>query len=229
MELVLIPPGKFMMGDEKYKESQVEVTLTKPLYVGKTEVTQAQYESLMGKNPSWFSKAGGGKDEVKAFNTSDCPVENVSWGDAQRFCQKLSQKEGQMYLLLTEAEWEYACRAGTTTKFSTGASLSSSDANFDDTELNRTTSVGRYAPNAFGLHDMHGNVWEWCEDVYATKLPGGIDPLATTGSSLRVFRGGGWGSEASSCRSAFRIGHSPDFRDSLLGFRVARVPVSEPD
>jgi formylglycine-generating enzyme required for sulfatase activity len=181
----------------------------------------------MGQNPSDFSKTGSFASEVKAFNTSECPVEKVSWDNAQTFCKKLSQKEGETYRLLTEAEWEYACRAGTTTKFSTGETLSRSDANFEDSKLKRTTSVARYAANAFGLHDMHGNVKEWCEDVSGEKLPGGTDPLVTTGGSYPVLRGGSWYYVASNCRSASRDGLAADNRDNDLGFRVARVPGSQ--
>ncbi len=185
MKLALIPAGKFLMGspkDEKDRllaEEQHEVSITKPFYLGVYEVTQAEYEKVMENNPSCFSANGDGKYSVNDMDTSRFPVENVSWDDAVAFCKKLSElpeekKAGRVYRLPTEAEWEYACRAGTKTPFHYGDSLSSKQANFcghfpyggadKGPWLKRTAKVDTYAANAFGLYDMHGNVWEWCQD-----------------------------------------------------------------
>ena len=175
MKLALIPAGKFLMGspkDEKDRssnEEQHEVSITKPFYLGVYEVTQAEYEKVMGKNPSYFSPKGDAQDSVKDMETGQFPVERVSWDDAVAFCKKLSElpeekKAGQVYRLSTEAEWEYACRAGTKTPFHYGDSLSSKQANFNcnfpygrgdkGPNLEKTAKVGTYAPNAFGLYDM---------------------------------------------------------------------------
>ena len=187
MKLALIPVGKFVMGSPKEEEDhgqdeeQHEMSITKSFYLGVYVVTQAEYEKVMGKNLSWFSPKGGGKDRVKDMDTGQFPVEMVSWDDAVAFCKKLSElpeekKAGRVYRLPTEAEWEYACRAGTKTAFHYGNSLSSKQANFDGNRpyggadkgpyLERTTKVGSNAANAFGLYDMHGNVWECCQDWY---------------------------------------------------------------
>lgn len=244
MKLVLIPAGKFTMGspkDEKDRgtdEEQHEVEITKPFYLGVYTVTQAEYEKVMGKNPSWFSVTGGGKDTVQGLDTSRFPVENVSWDDAVEFCKKLSEvpeekKAGRAYRLPTEAEWEYACRAGTTTPFHYGKTLSSKQANFNGNVpyggaakgpyLGKPTTVGSYEPNAFRLYDMHGNVWQWCQDWYTEKPLGGKDPVVTRRASYRLFRGGGWSDFGEGCRSAYRFSREPDDRNDDLGFRVAAV------
>ena len=179
MRLVLIPAGKFIMGspkDEKDRgddEDQHEVEITKPFYLGVYTVTQAEYEKIMKTNPSWFSARGKGKDKVANVDTAQFPVEMVSWNDAVAFCKKLSElpeekKAGRTYRLPTEAEWEYACRAGTSTAFHFGNSLSSTQANFDGNYpygkagkgpyLGRTAKVDSYPANAFGLYDMHGGI-----------------------------------------------------------------------
>jgi len=188
MRLVLIPPGEFLMGSPETEENrsdneyQHRVRIAKPFYLGVYEVTQSEYEGVMGKNPSAFSKDGARSDKVGAMDTSRFPVEAVSWENAVEFCQKLSElpeekRFGCVYRLPTEAEWEYACRAGTRTPFHFGTSLSSTQANFDGNypygsaskgpNLSRTATVGSYRPNAWGLYDMHGNVLEWCQ----TRLP----------------------------------------------------------
>jgi formylglycine-generating enzyme required for sulfatase activity len=227
VELMLIPPGKFTMGsprsekDRSRDEDQVDVTLTKPFYLGKTEVTQMQWVRVMGTTP-WL-------EDDDAREGDNYPATGVSWNDAQAFCKRLSEKENRAYRLPTEAEWEYACRGGTTTRFSFGD---------DETKLaeyawyfENAWDIGeRFAhevglkknPNPFGLHDMHGNVYEWCQDVYVDKLPGGTDPVVAIGGARRVRRGGEWGSLAAFCRSAFRSGFRPTYRDYDLGFRVAR-------
>jgi formylglycine-generating enzyme required for sulfatase activity len=239
MKLVRIPAGKFMMGSPASEvghdkdEEQHEVEITRDFYLGMHEVTQAQYKKVMGKNPSYFSAGGGGKDKVKGIDTDDFPVENVSYDDAVELCKKLSAllvewQAGRTYRLPTEAEWEYSCRGGASSSkpFHFGTSLSSTQANFNN-NLKRTCKVGSYDANPFGLRDMHGNVWEWCadryaEDYYPTSLR--RDPRGPASGSYRVFRGGGWGSVGRHCRSADRNWRGPDYRGNFLGFRVALVP-----
>jgi formylglycine-generating enzyme required for sulfatase activity len=261
MKLALIPAGEFMMGardgepeardDEK---PQHRVRITKPFYLGVFAVTQREYRRVTGTDPSWFSASGGGKNMVAGDKTGQYPVENVSWLDAVAFCNKLSAKErltpcyaidgenveirpGTGYRLPTEAEWEYACRAGTETPFAFGARLSPTEANFDarytyngsakGPYLERTAAVGSYRPNAFGLYDMHGNVWEWCWDGYdaeAYAAAATADPVVPPSrAALPVFRGGSWNYYPQGARSAYRRGYAPSFRVSYLGFRVARV------
>jgi formylglycine-generating enzyme required for sulfatase activity len=187
------------------------------------EVTQAQYEKVMGKNPSYFQGAVVGNENA------DLPVEMVSWDDAVEFCKKLSElpdekKAGRVYRLPTEAEWEYACRAGSKTAYS-----------FDDEEgllpeygwfnrnsSRRTHTVGLLEPNAWGLYDMHGNVWEWCSDRHGEYPKGAVsDPTGPKEGSYRVYRGGSWDDEAALCRSAYRRRNDPSDRIINLGFRVA--------
>jgi formylglycine-generating enzyme required for sulfatase activity len=173
MKLNLIPPGEFAMGSPKSEpgrwddETQHLVKITKPFYLSAHEVTQAQYEQVMGKNPSYFSVSGNGKGRVSG-DTSQLPVERVSWNDAVEFCRKLSDEEGVEYRLPTEAEWEYACRAGTTTAYSFGNDVAQLGeyAWYADNSENTSHAVGEKKPNAWGLYDMHGNVWEWCQDWF---------------------------------------------------------------
>ena len=219
----LVPPGTFAMGDGGDRHS---VTLTKPIYVGKFEVTQGQWEVVMGSNPSHFDEAG-----------EDAPVESVSWEDCQEFCGKLCTLEGVpegTYRLLTEAEWEYSCRGGTESAFCYGDDLDSSMANFDGdypygggkkgVYRKKTVAVGQFRPNAWGLYDMHGNVWEWCQDWYGDYPSGSAtDPKGPSGGSCRVDRGGGWFSYARFCRSANRYGLTPVFRYDFVGFRLLRA------
>jgi formylglycine-generating enzyme required for sulfatase activity len=223
-----------------------EVEITKPFYLGICEVTQKQYRQIMGNNPSWFSSEGGGKDEVEGLNTDDFPVEHVSWDDAQTFLRKLSalpeeRKKGRDYRLPTEAEWEYACRGGRSDKtFHYGNSLSSKQANFNGRDypyggaargpyLGRTRKVGSYRPNAFGLYDMHGNVWEWCQDCFDAKYyldSPKKDPKGPSTRKYRVLRGGAWNNHPHWCRSAYRGVFVPGHRYSRLGFRVVCSPVA---
>jgi formylglycine-generating enzyme required for sulfatase activity len=236
MMVARIDPGKFLMGspfgEEKRQkdENQHEVEITEPYYLGVYPVTQAQYRHIMGKNPSWFSAQGKGKDEVANLNTDDFPVETVSWEEAEEFCVKVSalaplKENGWVVNLPTEAEWEYACRAGTTTAFHCGDTLSFKQANIADDPkkpfLNRTTKVGSYAPNAWGLYDMHGNVKQWCKDWYGAYNPSiKKDPLGSPNGTVRVQRGGCWNFTAEWCRAASRSAQPPGFRNFGSGFRV---------
>lgn len=187
LELLPVLPGTFTMGSRIYK-NEVRVRITKPFYLGKTEVTQATWKAVMRKNPSYFKG-------------NNFPVECVSWDDAMAFCKKLTEREhaaGRLprnwrYTLPTEAQWEYACRAGTTTRFCSGNSESalSKVAWWSSNSDGKVHSVGTRSPNAWGFYDMHGNVWEWCSDWYAA-LRGGKDPAGAQSGSGRVIRGGGW-------------------------------------
>ena len=214
LEMLVIPAGKFMMGSHESEygrdadETQHKVTLTKPYYMGKYEVTQEQWEAVMGNNPS---RTKGAK----------LPVTDVSWEDCQRFIKKLNENTKGGFRLPTEAEWEYACRAGTSTAYSVGDSLTKSDANVDGKDIK---AVGNYKPNAFGLYDMHGNVWEWCEDWYG-KYPSVTvtDPWGPASGNGRVLRGGYFNLYASKVRSSLRNGLTPSIRGSNGGFRLART------
>jgi formylglycine-generating enzyme required for sulfatase activity len=224
MKLKLIPAGKFMMGSPESddtafadREPQHRVRITKPFYLGVYEVTQEQYEKKMGKNPS------------RSFKGASDPVEMVSWDDAVEFCTKLSAKEGKTYRLPTEAEWEYACRAGTTTVYSFGDDESQLGeyAWYGANSRQETHPVGEKKPNAWGLNDMHGNVSEWCADWYDGdyyKDASTDDPSGPVTGSYRVFRGGDWWFGAGRCRAAGRGAYEPAYRCTGLGFRVAAVP-----
>jgi serine/threonine protein kinase/formylglycine-generating enzyme required for sulfatase activity len=211
LEMVLIHAGKFTMGSKGRltDENEHEVTLTKSFYMGMYEVTQEQWEGVMRSNPS----------RTKA---ADLPVTNVSWEDCQEFIEKLNKNTYRSYRLPTEAEWEYACRAGTTTAYSFGDSLTKSDANIESSSIK---TVGSYRPNAFGLYDMHGNVFEWCEDWYGPSYQLGTvtDPKGPATGESRVLRGGSFLSRGSSARSFDRYGSTPTNRVSGNGFRLART------
>jgi formylglycine-generating enzyme required for sulfatase activity len=242
LEMVLVPAGKFKMGftkkeladfklefqedikktknrelGKKEKEAvdwvinvqgkQHEVNLTKPFYMGKYEVTQEQWESVMGKNPS----------DTKG---AKLPVTDVSWNDCQEFIKKLNAKTDGGYRLPTESEWEYACRAGTTTAYSFGDSLTKSDANIDS---GGSKAVGSYKANAFGLYDMHGNIFEWCEDLHGEYPFAVTDPKGPAKGNLRVMRGGCFFDNALKNGSSFRHGKPSSNRDYRDGFRLART------
>jgi formylglycine-generating enzyme required for sulfatase activity len=225
MELVPIQAGSFLMGSENGDSDEKpvhRVTLTKPFWLGKFEVTQAQYEALISKNRSEFKGARN-------------PVECVSWNDAVEFCRKLTEREraagrlpsGYEYRLPTEAEWEYGCRAGTTSDY---AGDLDQMAWYAENSGGRTHEVGTKQPNAWGLHDMHGNVWEWCldwyDEGYYARLPNS-DPVNTAAATNRVKRGGSWFNVASYVRSAFRNRYWPDGTYIFLGFRACLAPQSE--
>jgi len=216
-------PGAFMMGSpagekgRKGNETQHEVTLTKGFYLGKYEVTQEQWEKVKGSNPSKFKGA-------------TLPVETVKWDEVIQFCQQLTQMEkaagrlpeGWVYTLPTEAQWEYACRAGTTTAYSFGDTITPKQANYDEGKVGKTTSVGTYPVNAWGFHDLHGNVSELCSDYYGDYPDGSVsDPVGPSVGSLRVYRGGGWNRNGRYLRSTYRYRNTPDSRNVTLGFRLS--------
>ncbi len=216
-KFVLIPAGTFTMGGSGTGERQRQVTISKPFYMQTTEVTQGQWKQVMGRNPSNFTNCG-----------DDCPVESVSWNDVQIFINKLNRMEKTVtYRLPIEAEWEYAARAGTTTEYSFGNSEDNlaTYAWYDKNAGNQTHPVGQKMPNAWGLYDMHGNVWEMCQDWKKDYPPGSVmDPTGPKLGGFRVDRGGSWGNGASFCRSAYRGVSNPDLRNYRLGFRLAKTP-----
>jgi formylglycine-generating enzyme required for sulfatase activity len=240
--MVYIPPGTFTMGSPTNEPArnasegpQTIVTLTRGFWMAKYEVSQADFLSVMGSNPSSFPY------------DPRLPVETINWTTATEYCQNLTKRElaaqripaGYSYRLPTEAEWEYACRAGTTTPFGIGdgKNLSSAEANFDGgfpygsaprgRYVESTTLPGTYSPNAWGLYDMHGNVWEFCSDWYG-PFPGGsvIDPKGPATGTDHVLRGGGYSSPGQGCRSAKRDHRSPAFRNFIQGFRIVLAPDS---
>jgi len=245
MKLRLILDGEFMMGSAKSPQEivrmfnleedsakrytnehpQHKVRVTRPFYLGLTEVTQGQWKSVMGTEP-W-----SGKDGVK--EGSDYAVSYVNWEDATEFGKRLSAKEGEAYRLPTEAEWEYAFRGGTTSMYPFGdddSRLWDYAENSYDVRERYTHHVGQKKPNPWGLRGMHGNVWEWCQDWYGEDYYGASpesDPTGPTEGMTRVYRGGGWAYLSGSYRPAFRGGYDPGWRFGRLGFRVARSLSSE--
>ena len=233
MKLVLVPAGTFTMGsapDERDREPDEgparNVTITKPFYIGICEVTQQQYETVMGKNPS-------------RFRGPRRPVEGVWWSHTVEFCTRLSKSTGRTVRLPTEAEWEHACRAGTTSRFSFGDSYYDLPgyAHYSDVLLATTapsgeapagtSEVGSRKPNNWGLYDVHGNVFEWCSDWYRDSYSGlaQTDPEGASSGAYRVLRGGSWSSPPWQCRSAYRHRFTADGRfNHLIGFRVVVEP-----
>lgn len=237
MTFVYIEPGAFMMGSpenepvRKGNETLHKVTLSKGFYIQTTEVTQGQWKKVMASNPSYFSKCG-----------DDCPVEKVSWNECIEFIKKLNNLEHHgKYRLPTEAEWEFTCRAGSSSPFSTGDCLTTDQANFDgnnpmagcerESYRKKTLPAASFSANDWGLFDMHGSVWEWCEDrindrELAKSAALGdevVDPVCMEGGK-RVIRGGSWISDASLCRSANRDGYNPGYKGYNIGFRLAMWP-----
>jgi formylglycine-generating enzyme required for sulfatase activity len=216
MKLRRIEPGSFMMGSEKGEQDEKpvhQVTITRPFYVGICEVTNEQYQKVMGESPSRFWTTNG-------------PVESVSWEDAKAFCRKLSELENAEYRLPTEAEWEYACRAGTQTVFHWGDSFDTSYFWCAFNSASKPHEVGKAKPNPWGLHDMSGNVWEWCEDWYAIDAYASSeanDPQGPATGARRVVRGGSWAGTPEDCRSANRMGYRPNEGLFSIGFRVCKV------
>ncbi|QDU97665.1 formylglycine-generating enzyme family protein [Lignipirellula cremea] len=242
LKLRFIPPGQFLMGStgsESFKEPHggpVVVTISEGFYLGETEVTQAQWTAVMGTEP-WSDDANIRQDPA-------CAASCLCWADAVAFCEKLTRQEhaagrlaeGWRYTLPTEAQWEYACRAGTLSTFYFGEDAGQL---VDYAWFNRNTwyddgpvaqpeeyahAVGQKKPNAWGLYDMYGNVWEWNRDWQIGQLPGGIDPLVVTMGTHRSARGGSWDRGDKCCYSAFRFWISPEYGLSFTGFRVASVP-----
>jgi uncharacterized protein (TIGR02996 family) len=228
MRFAWCPPGTFLMGsppNEKGRsnhERQHRVTLTRGFWLGVTPVTQAQWQAVTGSNPSHFPGA-------------DRPVEQVSWGVCRRYCQELAGRDGRRYRLPTEAEWEYACRAGTTTPFHFGVTLGTDQANYNGNLTygkgkkgvypQETVPVGSFPANAWGLYDMHGNVWEWCQDWYGLYPQDSVkDPQGSKTGLHRVLRGGSWNVRPGSCRSARRNGGLAGSRLSNIGCRVVLCP-----
>jgi formylglycine-generating enzyme required for sulfatase activity/tRNA A-37 threonylcarbamoyl transferase component Bud32 len=244
MKLALIPAGRFLLGSPENEAErgidegpQQEVAIPHSFRLGVYEVTQGEYREVMGSNPSQFCPAGRGKDRVAGQDTDRLPVDSVTWDEAEDFCRRLTvrpteQAAGRRYRLPTEVEWEYACRAGTTTPFGLGAALSATQANFNGKRpyggapegvmRDYTVAVGSFPANPWGLYDMHGNVWEWCADHYLPyadrNLPGPPPPAA---NASRVLRGGSWFFGGADCRSAKRTFRDPDNRSPYNGFRVA--------
>ncbi len=249
------PPGRFRMGNTPGSRWQfvdaapVQVTITRGFWMGKFEVTQGQWLSVMHRtlrdqralDPGQPRPVGDGSMREHVGEGPDYPIYFVGRAEAEEFCRKLTEDErragrlepGWEYALPTEAQWEFACRAGKTTITALGDRLSSHDANFDGTKpfngapvgpyARETTRVGRYRGNPWGLHDMHGNVWEWCRDRYNEKLTGGVDPVANSSSALWAMRGGCWHNSGFECLPANRGFARTDSRGSGLGFRVALV------
>jgi formylglycine-generating enzyme required for sulfatase activity len=229
MEFVMIQPGKFMMGSPKNEPGRYEgeilhaVNLTKPFYMQTTEVTQSQWQAVMGSNPSSHKRCG-----------NNCPVEQISWEDAQQFIRKLNQKEGtKKYRLPTEAEWEYACRAGSETALPNGEITEDQcgrDPNLDTiswycgNSQNTIHPVAEKMPNAWGLYDMLGNVQEWCQDWFGVYPYDEVtDPKGPKEGSYRVMRGGTWYSPARDVRCASRFGSPPHYRFQYIGLRLCKT------
>jgi serine/threonine protein kinase/formylglycine-generating enzyme required for sulfatase activity len=228
MKLRLIPPGEFTMGSpagevgRSDNETQVSVTLTRAFQMSRTEVTQGQWRAVMGTEP-W-------KGQSYVQEGDDYPATFVNWEEAVSFCEKLSANEGKGYRLPTEAEWEWACRAGSRTAYSFGGSEGDLGRyawfNLNAWEVGEKYAhrVGQKLPNGFGLSDMYGNVWELCGDWYGEKLVGGSNPVGASSGSLRVARGGCWNLTAGICRSAHRSRFVPSYGDYFIGFRLALSP-----
>jgi formylglycine-generating enzyme required for sulfatase activity len=251
LEMVLVPAGKFKMGftkkeladlkvdlklelnkfnlnkklDEKEIEAmdmiineilkpqgkQHEVTISKPFYIGKYEVTQEQWEAVMEFNPS-------------STKSAKLPVTNVPWDECQKFIKKLNAKTDGGYRLPSEAEWEYACRAGTTTAYSFGDKMTPKDGNYVDSKIGKTVVVGSYKANAFGLYDMHGNAEEWCNDWHGEYPFAVTDPMGPAIGENRVLRGGTFDNTGQETRSSYRNSGSPSFWLLRAGFRLVRTP-----
>ncbi|MBN8216406.1 MAG: formylglycine-generating enzyme family protein [Spirochaetes bacterium] len=223
-KLVPIPAGSFTMGspeDEAGREKEEAphpVTLSKPFYMGETPVTQELYQAVMGVNPAKFP---GPKR----------PVEHVSWTEANEFCAKLGELCGARFSLPTEAQWEYACRAGTQTAFSTGAELDVKQAHIEratadesaktEHDPGETADVASYKPNPWGLYDMHGNVWEWCLDYFGAYPEGeAVDPVGPPAGKFRISRGGAWRYRSALARAALRRWYLPETKHAIVGFRL---------
>ena len=225
LELLLVPTGQFLMGSPKNEPGRDEdeplyrARISRPFYLGKYEVTQGQWEAVMGENPSFF------QDDPRL------PAETVTWEMCVAFCRKLAERTGRKVHLPTEAQWEYACRAGSTTPFAFGIDITPMDANYDWSEggalnvetLQKSALVGSFPANPWGFFDMHGNVREWCADWYGRYVAPGppvIDPKGPESGTVHVMRGGCWDDYSRRCRSAYRHGYRAGDREECNGFRV---------
>ncbi len=224
MDFVLIPAGTFLMGSgpdvgDSDETPQHRVTIAQPFYLGCCEVTQRQWTELIGSNPSRFPGATR-------------PVENVSWNDCQRFLAALAKKTGRAAALPTEAQWEYACRAGSTTRWYFGDDERAIGAHawVGANAHGATHAVGTKPPNAWGVYDLCGNVWEWCADWYGRPDPAtvAIDPVGPAAGTARVLRGGAWGDDANQARSAYRNSMGPDQHNPGTGFRCVLLTGAAP-
>jgi formylglycine-generating enzyme required for sulfatase activity len=227
MDFVWVDAGRFTMGTpgsefgREAQETLHQVRLTRPFYLARHETTQGEWRRVMGSNPSRARDCG-----------DDCPVESVSLLDVERFIERLQEISGERLRLPTEAEWEYACRAGSAGAFSGHETLTAADANFDATQPYPgalpgpsplgSAPVGSYAPNAWGLYDLHGNVWEWTLDRHCPYPSEAVDPRGNCDSELRVIRGGSWLFGADSARCGLRYTHRPQDSGPSLGFRLVR-------
>jgi uncharacterized protein (TIGR02996 family) len=230
-EFAWIPPGSFLLGspeDEEEHQTGEElrpVTIASGFWFGVYQVTQSQYQAMVGSNPSTFARDGDSSTQVRNVPSDDLdryPVEHVSWEDATAFCKKLSRRFHRKFRLPSEAQWQYACRAGTTTPFFFGSVLNGTQANVDGNYpygtsekgpyLRHPCPVGTYPPNAFGLYDMHGNVWEWCQDLY--------DLDVDNSDGARLVKGGSWDSYNRNARAAYRNDFLPTTRNNVVGFRL---------
>jgi formylglycine-generating enzyme required for sulfatase activity len=243
LEMALIPPGQFFMGSppeelerQECEGPQHQVTISQPFFMGQYQVTQAQWAQV-AKMPQVKQKLDAQPSHFK--DNPLFPVEQVSWLDAEEFCLRLSVHTKRTYRLPSEAEWEYACRAGTTTPFHFGETITTELANYDGSVYGRgkkekspgkTTAVGTFPANSFGLYDMHGNVWEWCLDHFHDSYEGSpadgsawVDTKAKKNAN-RILRGGSWIDNPRRCRSANRLRYSADYRLNLIGFRVVYSP-----
>jgi formylglycine-generating enzyme required for sulfatase activity len=258
LEMVWIPPGRFWMGsppeepERKESEGPQHLVQLQGLFMGRTPITQAQWRAVAG----WQALEGESAwkrdlkpdpletQMVERFRGEHRPVVNVSWQDAMEFCRRLSLRSGKSYTLPSEAQWEYACRAGSSTPFHCGATLSPQLANYDASSSyaggptgesrRRTTDVGSFPANAWGLQDMHGNVWDWCLDHWHDSYVEGNETAPADGSAwmkesaeeneLKMLRGGSWFSSPKNCRSAYRFGNFPDGANEDFGFRGCCLP-----
>ncbi|MFM7514770.1 MAG: formylglycine-generating enzyme family protein [Cyanobium sp.] len=248
LTMLWIPPGRFWMGSpaEEAERSEDEgpqhLVQLQGFFLAQTPITQLQWRSVAEWRPLKGEEPWGLElnPEPSRFKGDQRPVETVSWHEAMEFCRRLSQRTGRRYTLPSEAQWEYACRAGTTTPFHFGETISSELANYDGAEIygdgpkgefrNQTTDVGIFPANAWGLHDMHGNVWEWCEDHWNPNYEGApedgrswLDESAKK-NEFRLLRGGSWYNLPRDCRSAFRSDFHPVNRYGSFGFRVCCLP-----